>query len=261
MFDSDYISARIMNERECACDNAPMTTRACIALASIAAVYSLVFLVPGALLAPALAQQVTAVALPVLIIAALVFVRKLGLWELCALGLARSHARRALKASLSYAVVLAIPLANLVFSWGRAPSILLLLWFILLCAAVIEELCFRGLLMGAFHSSGMRPLVNVGITSFLFAALHFLNVGTLPFAYVAAQFVIALCLGAAYGFMRLGTRSIYPCIVAHVLVNATAANPISVDGAQLVVELILAIAAGACCFAWWKRTAKRSDRP
>jgi membrane protease YdiL (CAAX protease family) len=71
----------------------------------------------------------------------------------------------------------------------------------------VEELLFRGLLMGAL--SGAHRLVQLGLPALLFGVFHG------DWAQGAATFV----LGLGFGFLRLTTRSLLIPIVAHATYN------------------------------------------
>jgi membrane protease YdiL (CAAX protease family) len=73
--------------------------------------------------------------------------------------------------------------------------------------ACVEELLFRGLLMGAL--SGAHRLVQLGLPALLFGVFHG------DWAQGAATFV----LGLGFGFLRLTTRSLLIPIVAHATYN------------------------------------------
>lgn len=235
--------------------------KACIELAAVVAAYSLVFLVPEALLPHAQAQLATALALPLLLVAVFFSLHFVGLWHFSGLSWTRAKGQRVLHIAAPYAIVLAVPVLNVVLGWQNILGVALDARVILICAAIMEEIMFRGLLMGIFAAHGLNPLANVVLTSAIFAGMHLFNTGTLPGAYVAVQFGIALFLGAAFGFARLSTNSLYPSIVAHVLVNATAASTASTTSTAsavlnneglLLTELVVAIVVGLWCFVWWK---------
>lgn len=157
------------------------------------------------------------------------------------------------KASFPFGVVLIVPCANLVAGWTEPWVFNSAFFIVLTCAAVIEELCFRGYLLGLFLLQGWKPLRAVVVISVAFACLHLFNIGTAGIVYAGAQFVAAGCLGAAFGFIRLYTNSIYPCIVAHALINATSCNALLYDSDGLWLVCAAAIVASAWSYFWWKR--------
>ncbi len=70
--------------------------------------------------------------------------------------------------------------------------------------ALIEELAFRGVILGALEKA-LSPFEAVMVSALMFMTLH-LSV---------ARFPHTLALGLAAGFLRLRTRSLYPCILLH----------------------------------------------
>lgn len=93
---------------------------------------------------------------------------------------------------------------NVALVFAGAP-----LWFILFAsfiAPVNEEVLFRGLLV---------PRVGVFVSAVLFAAPHLSYDSTF-----AIEFLAALAFGLLAGYVFKRTGSLYPSIVAHVLVNA-----------------------------------------
>ncbi len=229
-----------------------MTTRACIVLVVIAVAYSLIFMVPEALLAPGHAQLAVAVLMPVFAIAAFACVKLAGLARLSGLSCARGDVRRILRKSLPYAPVLVLPVANIILAGKGMQAASLAAAVTLVCAALVEELCFRGLLMGIFTQGKMQPLANVALTSAIFACAHLFNAGQLTPAYVLVQVIMSACIGVVFGFARLGTDSLFPSMVAHGLMNATACSAKLYNETQLWAELAIAIALCAWSFAWWR---------
>lgn len=96
--------------------------------------------------------------------------------------------------------------------------------------ALCEELVFRGLLLQAF----VRPLGPLGASlasATLFASIHldWTLYGELSFYRVP----FALAVGLGFAVLRLGSRSLLPCFVAHATLNAItfAAAPFTDDPA------------------------------
>ncbi|MEO9968457.1 MAG: type II CAAX endopeptidase family protein [Hyphomonadaceae bacterium] len=88
----------------------------------------------------------------------------------------------------------------------------LMLLYVILIAPIVEEVGFRGILLGFFRGRGMPKIIAVLITAAGFAALH--TQYTLPA--IAAVFILGLVLG----WLRLASNSIGPPIIAHIAVNA-----------------------------------------
>ena len=76
-----------------------------------------------------------------------------------------------------------------------------------LLPAVVEELLFRGVLMGAL--SGARTWVTLALQALAFGAFHV----------DVAQGIATLILGLGFGFMRHRTRSLLAPVVAHATYN------------------------------------------
>ncbi|AKA68728.1 CPBP family intramembrane glutamic endopeptidase [Clostridium scatologenes] len=79
---------------------------------------------------------------------------------------------------------------------------------------IIEEFVFRGVILGGLLK-GYDSKIAVFISSILFGLLHF-NI---------YQFIIAFSLGLLLGYIYTRTRSIYLCILMHVLNNSLSNIP------------------------------------
>lgn len=228
--------------------------RAVAVLFAAALLYGLAFIVPRQLLiSPAEAQDISA-ALGVLFVAGLLGALRLrGLWDFCGLAWSREGARRMARGAAPFAPILVIPLINALGSWG-APLRPLAALAIALCGAVVEELLLRGLTLPLLVSLAPRHgFAAVLACAGLFAVLHLPNLLTQEAGYVLAQTLTAFFLGIALGLMRLCTGSVYPGIVAHILINATAAGPILSNSQQIWLMGIAAAAVGVWSCFWWKR--------
>jgi membrane protease YdiL (CAAX protease family) len=85
------------------------------------------------------------------------------------------------------------------------------LWFLffsVVVAPVCEEVLFRGL---------MVPRIGIVVSALLFAAMHAGYDSTF-----AVEVLAALVFGLIAGYVFKKTESLYPSMLAHVLVNATA---------------------------------------
>ena len=80
---------------------------------------------------------------------------------------------------------------------------------VVLIAPVTEELLFRGVILGAF-ANRYRPWTAITVSALLFGLMH-LN----PY-----QFFGAFALGLVLGWLRLRTRSLWPCVIGHAVFNA-----------------------------------------
>ena len=87
--------------------------------------------------------------------------------------------------------------------------------------ALAEETFFRGLIFTALLPAGTFRAVI--ISSFLFAALHLLNIsgGTWDLFYTVTDTIAAFGLGITYAAIRLRTGSIWPLVGIHALFDFT----------------------------------------
>jgi len=74
--------------------------------------------------------------------------------------------------------------------------------------AIFEELGFRGLVQERLVAA-IGPLLGVLATSALFVALHF-SLLSAPYLFLFSMYL---------GWVRTGTRSIYPCMALHFIHN------------------------------------------
>ena len=80
-----------------------------------------------------------------------------------------------------------------------------------LLAPVLEEMLFRGVLLRGFLQH-YPPGAAIGLSALVFAVFHF----------TLSQLPVALLFGLFAGWLYWRTRSLWPCILAHVLFNSTA---------------------------------------
>jgi len=95
-----------------------------------------------------------------------------------------------------------------------AGSIPLLLFAIILVAPIIEELFFRGFMFRGLQYSKMGPIGAILITSLLWSGIHL--------QYNLYQIAILFATGLIFGWARVKTNSIIPCIVMHITLNIAA---------------------------------------
>lgn len=105
----------------------------------------------------------------------------------------------------------------------------------------IEEICFRGIVLGGLLKTRCRPWLAILISTLLFALLHGLG----------ANFVTAILFGILVGWLYWRTGSIIPGIIIHITNNSLTAIDLSgqtnaILGLILVVSLLL-LAYGL----WW----------
>jgi len=89
------------------------------------------------------------------------------------------------------------------------PAGLALLIATVIVAPMVEELLYRGYLLGTLIDRGWR-ITAVLVSAFLFVTLHF----------EPANMVASLCLGLGTSICALRTRSIVPGLIVHVASNA-----------------------------------------
>lgn len=114
-----------------------------------------------------------------------------------------------------------------------------LLFILSMCfVGFLEELIFRGLLFKAMCKTNLTTAVIV--SSLTFGAGHIVNLllGE-PVFETALQLVYASAIGFFFTAVFLRTGSLLPCIVSHILVNATSAFARSPSPAgQLITALV-----------------------
>jgi membrane protease YdiL (CAAX protease family) len=89
------------------------------------------------------------------------------------------------------------------------PAGLALLVATVIVAPMVEELLYRGYLLGTLAERGWRAGAVV-ISALLFVTLHF----------EPANLIASLCLGLGTGLCALRTRSVVPGFIVHVVSNA-----------------------------------------
>ena len=89
------------------------------------------------------------------------------------------------------------------------PAGLALLIATVIVAPMVEELLYRGYLLGTLAERGWRAGAVV-ISALLFVTLHF----------EPANLIASLCLGFGTGLCALRTRSVMPGLIVHVASNA-----------------------------------------
>jgi len=92
---------------------------------------------------------------------------------------------------------------------------------------VTEELVFRGVLLTgllwafgtAFRSGRVAPLAIV-VNGLAFGIAHLANATSLDLGFVLPQVAFAVVLGTGCAWLMFRTRSLYPAILLHAVVNA-----------------------------------------
>ncbi|MFW9880495.1 MAG: lysostaphin resistance A-like protein, partial [Candidatus Thorarchaeota archaeon] len=96
-------------------------------------------------------------------------------------------------------------------------------WFIfiyMLIPGIWEEISFRGVILN-LQLMKYSQITAVVFNGVLFGLFHYTNMLGYPDLYlVSMQVIYASCLGIAFGYMYVKTKSLIPCIVAHYLIDA-----------------------------------------
>ena len=174
------------------------------------------FAVVNIFLATGILEQVAIVDL-ILAIFGLFLIKRLGWWD---------KAGYATGIRLAYVPLLILPCAVALTSLAEgirvtAPLEIFTFAVLTLVIGFAEETFFRGLIFTALLPAG--TLRAVVISSFLFAALHLLNIsgGTWDLSYTITDTIAAFGLGITYAAIRLRTGSIWPLIGIHALFDFT----------------------------------------
>ncbi|MEZ6010537.1 MAG: type II CAAX endopeptidase family protein [Hyphomonas sp.] len=88
-----------------------------------------------------------------------------------------------------------------------------LLFTVVLVGPVIEEMIYRGLLMGVLLARGWAPLAAAGLSAAIFAVQH-IQYGWIGMLSVAVY-------GFTFGLLRVACGGLFAPVVAHILINLT----------------------------------------
>ena len=106
---------------------------------------------------------------------------------------------------------------------------------------IMEEICFRGLVLEGLLKTRCRPWLAILISALLFALLHGLG----------ANFVTAMLFGILVGWLYWRTGSIIPGIIIHITNNSLTAIDIS-NQANAFYLIILVVGLVLLAFGlWW----------
>ena len=94
---------------------------------------------------------------------------------------------------------------------GGATATLVSVMLVVLVAPLVEEVIFRGVLLSGL-SARMGPVPAIVVSACIFAAVHFDPWRAVPLGF----------LGAVLGYLAWQSRSIWPAVLAHALVNGFA---------------------------------------
>ena len=105
--------------------------------------------------------------------------------------------------------------------WRSAVVLPLLLFAIVVVAAVVEELLFRGFFYQGLHRSRLGPAGTVALASLIWTAIH-MQYG---WFHLGQIFATGIVLGAA----RVATGSIVPPVLMHALLNVIASVQAAIE--------------------------------
>jgi membrane protease YdiL (CAAX protease family) len=91
---------------------------------------------------------------------------------------------------------------------------MLMLVYVILLAPIVEEVGFRGILLGFLRGRGIPEIAAVIVTAAGFALLHT--------QYTVPAITAIFLLGLVLGWLRLASGSLGPPIIAHIAVNTLA---------------------------------------
>jgi membrane protease YdiL (CAAX protease family) len=90
-------------------------------------------------------------------------------------------------------------------------GIVLAVIYTVIIAPICEELVFRGLMISSLEGAMKKPIA-VLITAILFSVVHLPSLIALGYTFL---------LGLILGFVYIKTKSLFPCIILHMLFNAS----------------------------------------
>lgn len=105
-------------------------------------------------------------------------------------------------------------------AWSLSPAETVLYILSMCCVGFLEEVIFRGLLFKAMYRSNVTAAIIVSSVTFGMGHIVNLLLGE-PLFDTALQLVYASAVGFCYTAIFHTTGSILPCILSHILVNAT----------------------------------------
>ena len=106
---------------------------------------------------------------------------------------------------------------------------------------IIEEICFRGLVLGGLLKTRCRPWLAILISALLFALLHGLG----------ANFVTALLFGILAGWLYWHTGSIIPGLIIHVTNNSLTGIDLSNQTNTLYLIILVVGLVLLAYEVWW----------
>lgn len=146
----------------------------------------------------------------------------------------------------AYALLCVLPAGCLIFGIATGSFEFNFNLFVLaLCAAILEELFFRGFLIGWLREQmGFSLLVSIGLSALAFAFLHLANAPAAGASAALLQALYALAIGVALGCAYTMYQRIAPCIILHILINAASFAGVSnllVDTGEITIAALVAV--------------------
>jgi len=140
----------------------------------------------------------------------------------------------------------------------NAPALESLLYIVSMCfVGFLEELIFRGLLFKGMCKSSVKAAIIV--SSLTFGVGHIVNllVGA-PLLDTLLQLVYASAIGFCYTAVFYVGGSILPCILSHIVVNATSVFAVTPDSGMNILIALVQTALGLAYGLWLLRAEKQN---
>jgi len=140
----------------------------------------------------------------------------------------------------------------------NAPALESLLYIVSMCfVGFLEELIFRGLLFKGMCKSSVKAAIIV--SSLTFGVGHIVNLlmGA-PLLDTLLQLVYASAIGFCYTAVFYVGGSILPCILSHIVVNATSVFAVTPDSGMNILIALVQTALGLVYGLWLLRAEKQN---
>lgn len=132
--------------------------------------------------------------------------------------------------------LLIIPICNLISVLEYQISISVIMSMVVV--ALIEEIVFRGILLGMLLDYNWK--LGVWLSSVIFSALHFLNLlSNKNYVYVFFQVMMAFITGMCFACIVIQTKSIMLGIIMHVMINITGSGIVKYSWIWIFCSIIL----------------------
>ena len=146
----------------------------------------------------------------------------------------------------SYALLAVVPVACFVLGIVTGSYEFNFNLFVLaICAAILEELFFRGFFIEWLcEQMGFSLLISIGLSALAFAIMHLANAPAAGAGAALLQSLYALAIGIALGCAYTMCPRIVPCILLHILINAASFSGVSnifVDIGEIALAIAVAV--------------------